>query len=65
MLVATYPTKKKLKESVGEPLLYIETSLFGAEYNSNGTVTVVGPGAYDRKWYANVLMEGGIIKKVK
>ena len=65
MLVATYPTKKKLKESIGERLLYIETRLIGAEYNSNGEVTVVGPGEYDRKWYANVLIEDGIIKKVK
>ena len=65
MLVATYPTKKKLKESVGEHLLFIETSLFGAEYKTDGVLTVVGPGAYDRKWFANITMEGGIIKKVK
>ncbi len=65
MLVATYKTKKVLKESIGEGLLYVETSLFGAEYKLNGWLTVVGPGAYDRKWYANILMEDGRIKRVK
>ena len=65
MLVATYPTKKKLKESIGERLLYIETSLVGVEYKLNGMLAVVGPGAYDRKWFANVFMEDGKIKKVK
>lgn len=65
MLVARYPTKKVLKESVGESLDYEETSMFGPEYDPNGRLTVVGPGAYDRKWYANVEMEDGKIVKVE
>jgi len=65
MLGASYPTKKALKESIGKPLNYIETSAFGAEYKDDGTLTVVGPDPYrKRNWYATVEMEGGKIKKV-
>ena len=64
MLVAKYKTKKALKEAVGEGLLYEETSLFGAEYKDDGILTVVGPDAYKRKWFANVSMRGGVISKV-
>ncbi len=64
MLVATYKTKKALKQSVGKPLYYVETSMFSEEYRSNGEFCVVGPGAYERKWYARVKMENGKIAKV-
>ena len=64
MLVARYKTKKDLKAAVGQTLRYEETSLFGAEYRPDGTFCVVGPGAYQRKWYANVTMQGGKITKV-
>lgn len=64
MLVATYPTKKALKEAKGQPLRYQETSLFGPEYMPNGRFVVVGPGAYERKWYAQVTMKDGRIEKV-
>jgi hypothetical protein len=37
---ALYPTKKALKESVGKRLKYKENSMFGAQYKSNGTITV-------------------------
>lgn len=65
MLVARYKTKKALRESVGKPLKYQETSMFGEEFKPNGTFCVVGPGAYQRKWYAEVTMEDYKIKKVK
>lgn len=66
MMGASYPTKKALKEAVGKPLKYIETSAFGEEYKSNGTFAVVGPNAYtSRKWFATVTMENGLIKMVK
>lgn len=65
MIVASYPTKKALKESIGKHLRYHETSLHGTEYKSNGRFGVVGPGAYDRKWYATVVMENDLIKSVK
>lgn len=65
MMGALYPTKKALKEAIGKPLRYQETSAFGAEYRENGQFCVVGPSPYDRKWYAEVTMENGLIKKVK
>lgn len=65
MLAAQYPNKKALKESVGKRLRYVETSLFGFEYTENGSFAVVGPSAYNRKWYAQVTMENGLIKRVK
>ncbi len=64
MLVATYKTKKSLKESKGKTLRFQETSMFGLEYRSTGKFPVVGPGAYDRKWYAEVTVENDIITKV-
>jgi hypothetical protein len=65
MMGASYPTKKALKENVGKPLQYVETSMFGKEYTDNGTFCVVGPDAHNnRKWYATVTMENGLIKKV-
>ena len=65
MIAALYKTKKLLKESIGKRLKYQETSLFGPEFKANGEFPVVGPGPYDRKWYATVKMEDGKIKSVK
>lgn len=66
MMGATYPTKKALKESIGQPLRYQETSMFGPEYKAEGEFFVVGPDAYtSRKWYAKVTMKEGKIAKVK
>jgi hypothetical protein len=64
MLVALYKTKKELKAAIGQKLNYQETSMFGSEYKYDGSFPVVGPGAYDRKWYATVIMQDGKIKKV-
>jgi len=65
MMGASYPTKKELKESIGKPLTYVETSMFGTEYKSDGTFAVVGPDAYtNRKWFAEVTMQNGLIKKI-
>ena len=65
MLVANYQTKKQLKASIGKPFNYTETSLFNTEYTENQMMTVVGPSAYDRKFYANVWCKNGMITKVK
>lgn len=65
MLVALYPSKRKLKDALGENLNYQETSLFGSEYQSTGTLYVVGPTATNRKWYAQVTMFHDKIVKVK
>jgi hypothetical protein len=53
---------------VGKPLRYIETSMFGAEYKDSGTLTganrphITHKG---REFFANVVMENGLIKSVK
>ena len=66
MLGTTYKTKKELKAQIGQPLKYIETSMFGLEYNDNGSLTVVGPCPHtNRKYFANVTMVNGLIKAVK
>jgi hypothetical protein len=68
MLVFNYESKKALKENVGKPLRYIETSMFSAEYRDNGVLTganrphITHKG---REFFANVTMENGLIKGVK
>lgn len=64
MLGANYRTKKELKAAVGKELRYTETSMFGLEFKPDGHFCVVGPSPYERKWYATVYMENGLIKKV-
>ena len=68
MLVFNYPSKKVLKENVGKPLDYIETSLFGAEYRPTGKLVganrphITGQG---REFFAEVTMKDGLIAKVE
>jgi hypothetical protein len=64
MMGANYKTKKELKLAIGEPLDYVETSMFGAEYRDNGTFCVVGPSPSVRKWFASVTIKDGLIAKV-
>ena len=67
-LVVKYPSKKALKESIGKPLRYIETSLFGPEYRSNGFLTVANRPhitGLGKEFFANVTMSNGLIEKVK
>jgi len=63
MIQAHYPSKKALKESIGKPLKYNETSIFGEEFNSNGHF-VVADYSPSRKWFATVYMVNGLINKV-
>ena len=65
MLGALYPTKKSLRESLGQALQYEETSIFGPEFRPDGCFPVVGPSPYLRKWYAEVTMRDGLIAKVR
>lgn len=68
MLLFNYKSKKELKENIGQPLDYTETSLFGNEYTSNGTL--VGSnrpqitGIKGREFFASVVMENDVIVKV-
>jgi len=64
MMGASYKTKKELKTQVGKPLRFVETSIFGKEYQEDGKFCVVGPSPWKRKWYAEVVMEKGLIAKV-
>ena len=65
MMGASYKTKKELRESVGRPLRYVETSMFGNEFTPNGKFCVVGPSPTVRKWFAEVEMKDGVIAKVR
>lgn len=68
MIVFNYPSKKALKENIGKPLEYIETSMFGAEYIDNGLLVganrphITGIG---REFFAQVTMCNGFIDSVK
>ena len=67
-LVVRYNTKKELKEAVGQKLKFLETSLFGAEYASDGTLTVAGRPhitGLAKEFFANVTMKDGLIVSVK
>ncbi len=68
MLVFKYASKKDLKASIGKPLRYIETSMFGTEYVSTGKLVganrphMTGMG---REFFAEVTMNDGLIVGVK
>jgi hypothetical protein len=68
MLVFKYASKKDLKASIGKPLRYIETSIFGNEYVSTGKLVganrphITGMG---REFFAEVTMNNGLIVGVK
>ena len=62
MIQLLYETKKQLKEIVGSELEYIETSFFGEEYKSTGTITGCNK---KRSWFANVVMQDDKIIQVK
>jgi hypothetical protein len=68
MMLFLYDTKKDLKASIGQPLRYQETSIFGPEYISDGKITgarrphLQGGG---REFFATVTMSDGLIAKVQ
>jgi hypothetical protein len=68
MLCVLYPSKKSCRESVGKPLAYIETSIFGLEYVPTGKLTVAhrphitGVG---REWFGIITMLNGLVVKVE
>ena len=68
MIIFNYPSKKVLKENIGKPLDYIETSLFGPEYIRTGKLTGANRPhitKQGREFFAEVTMENGIIVNVK
>tara|TARA_R110002020_G_scaffold128821_3_gene288695 strand:+ start:618 stop:824 length:207 start_codon:yes stop_codon:yes gene_type:complete len=68
-MLVYYPTKKALKESTGQRLQYTETSMFGAEYKSDGTFYVAHrplvQGGGGREFFAIVTMKNDLIASVK
>ena len=69
-LLALYPSKKNMKENIGQRLSYQETALpmFGPEYRSNGVLTVCNRPhmtGLGREWFGQVTVENDIIVKVK
>ena len=61
MIQLLYETKKQLKENIGNELDYIETSMFGEEYKSNGTITGCNK---KRSCVDNVIMQDDKIIKL-
>jgi len=68
VIIVNYPSKKVLKENIGQPLNYTETSLFGDEYKSDGQFvgcnrpTITNNGG--REFFAKVTMKGDKIEAV-
>jgi hypothetical protein len=75
MMILNYKSKKQLKENIGKPLDYTETSMFGEEYLSNGSFLGCNrpyspeyPKFDQRKgreFFANVTITNDLITKVK
>ena len=66
-LIVRYPSKKELKAHIGQPLRYIETSVFGPEYRDNGSFAVANRPhitRMGREFFAEVTMKDGKIAKV-
>lgn len=68
MMACNCKTKKELKVLIGTDIRdrLIETSMFGKEYKPDMQgVPIVGPGAYQRKWYAQIWVKDNMLWKVK
>jgi len=68
MLIFNYETKKAMKEAIGQPLKYTETSLFGPEYRPDGDLVGCNRPhltGYKREFFASVTLKDGKIVKVK
>lgn len=68
MLIFDYPSKKALKECIGQPLRFQETSIFGPEYRENGKLVGCNRPhltGHKREFFANVTLKDGIIVKVQ
>ena len=68
MIILNYKSKKELRENIGKSLNYNETSMFGLEYRSDGTVVGSNrPYSTDnegREFFAEVTLKNHIIQKV-
>ena len=68
MMLLRYESKKELKASIGKPLRYSETSMFGEEYKETGTFSGARRphllGGTGREFFASITMANGLIAKV-
>jgi len=74
MMILNYKSKKALKENIGQPLDYTETSMFGAEFQDTGTFNGCNrpyspeyPKFEQRKgreFFATVTMADGVIANI-
>ena len=66
MLLGLYDTKDALRQSLGQPLHYMETQLLVCEYRPSGVVAVRGAfaGGDGRSWIAEVTLRDGQIVHV-
>lgn len=68
MMIFNYPSKKVLKENIGKPLRYTETSIFGNEYVSDGVIIGANRPHITRQgkeFFAEVTLKDDLIIKVK
>ena len=70
MMIFNYESKKQMKECIGQPLRYTETSLFGEEYKSDGSFTgcnrpSLPEGTGTREFFAKVTMKDDLISTVE
>jgi|TARA_R110000824_G_scaffold60572_12_gene161851 hypothetical protein len=68
MMIFDYESKKAMKASTGSPLNYIETSMFGPEYVSDGNIVGCNRPhmtGHKREFFATVTMNNDIIEKVE
>ena len=59
-----FKTKKALKAWIGKEVCTIIPRMQGDDYVTDYTGAIVGPGPYNRKWYAEVTINKGILTKV-
>lgn len=74
MMILNYHSKKELKTMIGKELDFTETSLFGPEFNPNGTFCGCNRPQLDGypkhaqrrgcEFFASVTMQNGLIKKI-
>ena len=68
MLILNYKSKKELKEQIGRPLDYTETSMFGPEYKPDGVIVgsnrPYSTNNEGREFFAEVTLKNNLIKKV-
>lgn len=68
MLIFNYPSKKNMKENIGQPLKYKETSIFGPEYKPDGKLTGCNRPhltGHKREFFAVATLKDGVIIKVE